>query len=132
MYAYTPEVFKTYLTGRLPADVRVATSVPIKMPAKLVVIRSVQTGAGLKPEQLSWRRLMIRVYHGDDELAAGELAELVCALILSSRRAGIGVRKVLVIGTPGLFPDKDDGLPSFQMTIDVLMRAIRATTTTTE
>ena len=132
MYAYPPAVFKTYLTGCLPADVRVATSVPVKMPAKLVVLRSVQTGAGRNPEQLAWRRLMIHVYHGNDELAAGELAELVCDRMLASRHAGIGVRTVSVIGTPGLFPDKDNGLPRFQMTIDVLMRAIRATTTTTE
>lgn len=120
---YAPKVVRTYLASVLDSDVRVATEVPAKRPAKLVTITTAPTSGG-NNLALSPRRLIIQVHHAD-EATAGELAETVFSHLKSAKFVqGNGLRNVTVVGTPARFDDPDDGTPRFQMTVDVLLRAV--------
>jgi len=119
---YAPKVVREYLASVLPADVRVATKVPANRPAKLVTITTVPTGDS-NNLVLSPRRLIIQVWHADEE-TAGELAETVCAHMRNARFIpGNGIRNVTIVGTPGRFDAPNDPTPRFQMTVDVLLRS---------
>jgi hypothetical protein len=123
VFPYAPKVVRDYLISALDADVRVATKVPAQRPEKLVTITSVPSGGG-NNVALSPRRLIIQCYNAD-EATAGVLAETVCAHMLSARYApGNGIRNVTVVGTPARFDDPDDSTPRFQVTVDVLLRAV--------
>jgi len=120
---YAAKVVRTYLTAALGPSVRVATKVPAERPAKLVMISTAPTSGGTNLV-LSSRRLIIQVFHAD-ETVAGELAETVVAHLKSARYVqGNGLRNVTVVGTPARFDDPDDSTPRFQMTVDVLLRAV--------
>ncbi len=120
---YAPKIVRDYLVPLLGNTVRVATEVPATRPAKLVTITMVPTGdAGNLA--LSPRRLIIQVY-STDEVSAGELAERVFSLLKAAKYApGNGLRDVSVVGTPARFDDPDIDTPRFQMTVDVLLRAV--------
>jgi hypothetical protein len=120
----TPYVVKTmidYLADR-EADVRVSTTVPADRPSRLVTITTAPANAHPKPEDLSWRRLIIQCHNSGGELGTAELCERVRTHVLASRYASIGIRAVSIIGEPANFPDPDDSTPRFQLTADVLMR----------
>lgn len=120
---YAPRVVRDYLITVLGDDVRVATKVPAVRPAKLVMISTAPTSGGTNLV-LSPRRLIVQVYNAD-EATAGELAEMVLAHLRSARYVpGNGIRDVSVVGTPARFDDPDDSTPRFQMTVDVLLRAV--------
>lgn len=120
---YAPKVVRNYLRTVLDADVRVATKAPADRPAKLVMITTATTSGGTNLV-LSPRRLIIQVSNAD-EVVAGELAETVAAHLKSARYVqGNGLRNVSVVGTPARFDDPDDSTPRFQMTVDVLLRAV--------
>ncbi|MUL44468.1 hypothetical protein FZI85_17235 [Mycobacterium sp. CBMA293] len=122
VFPYAPSVVHDYLVSVLDADVRVATKVPAKRPAKLVTITSVPAG-DLNNVALSARRLILQCYHAD-EVVAGQLAETVFAHMKSAKYVqGNGLRNVTVVGTPARLDDPDDSTPRFQMTVDVLLRA---------
>lgn len=127
MYPYAPKVFRDYLAQhpRLPSGVRVSGDVPSQWSGLLVTVRTAPAGSTAKPRLLSWRRMVFQCW-GPDEVAAGELCELVRDLVVESVYAGIGVRRVNVIGEPGRLDDPDNSTNSrFQTTIDALFRAIR-------
>lgn len=122
VWAYAPKVVRNYLVSVLDPAIRVATEVPANRPSLLVTITTAPTGGG-DNIALSPRRVVIRCYH-PNEAAAGELAELVFAHMKSAYcMPGNGIRDVVVVGTPALFPDPDDSTPRFQMTLDILLRA---------
>lgn len=120
---YAPKIVREYLIDRLGAGVRVATEVPATRPEKLVTITTVPTGdAGNLA--LSPRRLIIQCYSAS-EATAGELAEQVFGHMKAAKFVpGNGLRDVSVVGTPARFDDPDDDSPRFQMTVDVLLRAV--------
>lgn len=124
MYAYVGKIYRDYLAELVPAGVRVASKVPATRPARLVTITTAPAGSSPKPRILSWRRLILQCWAGN-EIAAAELCELVRDLVVESRYARLGVRQVRVIGEPGQFNDPADDSPRFQTTIDVLIRAKR-------
>lgn len=120
---YAPKVVRQYLVDRLGPSVRIAFKVPASLPEKLVIITTAPTGDG-NNLVLSPRRLIVQVYNAD-ETVAGELAETVCAELKSARYVqGNGLRNVTVVGTPARFDDPDRATPRFQMTVDVLLRAV--------
>lgn len=120
---YAPRVARDYLTSKLGAGVRVATDVPASRPEKLVTITTAPTGDDGNLA-LSPRRLIVQVYSAD-ETTAGELAEQVFSHLKAvNHTPGTGMRKVSVVGTPARFDDPDDSTPRFQMTVDVLLRAV--------
>lgn len=120
---YAPKLVRDYLISVLGTDVRVATKTPAVRPAKLVMITTAQTNGGANLA-LSSRRLIIQVSNAD-EVVAGELAETVLAHLKSARYVqGNGLRNVSEVGTPARFDDPDDSTPRFQMTVDVLLRAV--------
>ncbi|AER47569.1 hypothetical protein DS6A_15 [Mycobacterium phage DS6A] len=123
MFPYIASVYVDYLTEKL-TDARVVSDVPAKRPARLVAVSTAPAGSSAKPEVLSWRRLVFRIWD-PDEYTAGTLAERVRWEVVLSRRAGIGVRRVNVIGEPAKLKDPDDGAVFFQVTADVLVRANR-------
>lgn len=120
---YAPKAVRDHLASVLGPDVRVATKVPAERPAKLVTITTAPTGGGTNLV-LSPRRLIIQVYNADEQVA-GELAETVFAHLKTAHFIkGNGLRNVTVVGTPARFDDPDDSTPRFQMTVDVLLRAV--------
>lgn len=120
---YAPKVVRNYLATALGTGVRVATEVPANRPAKLVTITTTPTNGG-SSLALSPRRLIIQCYHAD-EATAGELAEQVSGHLEAAKFVpGNGLRNVSVVGTPARFDDPDDSTPRFQMTVDVLLRAV--------
>ena len=126
MLPYAPKVFRDYLDPLLDG-VRVSGDVPATVPAKLVTIRTVPAGATSKPRVFGWRRLVFRCRdtsdHINSESLSGQLAEQVRHHVVESPFAGIGVRKIVMVGEPGRFDDPDDPKPWFQMTVDALFRA---------
>ncbi|CQD07275.1 hypothetical protein BN970_01370 [Mycolicibacterium conceptionense] len=127
VFLYAPKVVRDYLVSVLDSDIRVATKDPATRPAKLVRITTAPVGGGSNVA-LSPRRLIIQCYNAD-EAVAGELAETVCAHLISARYVqGNGIRDVTVVGTPARFDDPDDKTwIRFQMTVDVLLRAVFTT-----
>ena len=124
MFSYAPRVVRNYLISVLPSDVRVATKVPATRPAKLVTITTAPTGDNGNMV-LSSRRLIIQVWMTDED-AAGDLAEMVFDRMRQARYIkGNGIRDVTVVGTPARFDAPDDPTARFQMTVDVLLRALR-------
>lgn len=123
VFPYAPKVVRSYLATALGSSVRVSTEVPAERPAKLVTITTAPTGGG-NNLVLSPRRLIIQVYNAN-ETVAGELAETVLSHLKSAPYVqGNGLRNVTVVGTPARFDDPDDSTPRFQMTVDVLLRAV--------
>jgi len=124
MFPYAPKVYRDYLTGhpRLPGDVHVSGDVPKDRPVRLVTIRTAPAGSAPKPRLLAWRRLIFQCYDAD-EIAAGQLCELVRDIIVRSVYDRIGVNKIIVVGEPARLDDPDDSSPRFQVTIDALFRA---------
>ncbi|MGV0805808.1 hypothetical protein [Mycolicibacterium setense] len=122
MFPYAAKVFRDYLADELPS-VRVSGDVPATMPAQLVTIRQVPAGSTEKPRYLGWRRLILRCRHNDGESATGLLAEQVRHHMVESKYAGLGIRKIDVVGEPGRFDDPDDSKPWFQLTVDALFKA---------
>lgn len=127
MFPYAPKVFRDYLRAspRFPSTVRVVGGkVPAKRDAstRLVSIRTVPAGPTDKPRIFGWRRLVFQV-SGGDEIEVGERGELVRDLVVRSVYARIGVRRVNVIGEPGIIYDPDDSTPICQITADALFRA---------
>lgn len=127
MFPYAPKLYRDYLKAhpRFPVGARVTGDVPTSRPDLLVTIRSAPAGPTDKPRVLAWRRLIFQCW-GLDEVAAGELCELIRDLVVESVYARLGVHRVHVIGEPGRFDDPDNSTSSrFQMTADVLLRAKR-------
>ncbi len=123
MFRYAPKVVRNYLVSVLPGDVRVATKVPANRPAKLVTITTAPTGDS-DSLILSPRRLIIQCW-GTDEDAVGELAETVFGHMRKAPYVtGNGIRKVTIVGTPARFDAPNDPAVRFQMTVDVLLRAL--------
>ena len=123
---YAPKVVRDYLVSVLDPDVRVSTDVPATRPAKLVTITTVPTGDS-NNVALSARRLILQCYHAD-ETVAGQPAETVFGHLRSARYVqGNGIRDVTVVGTPARLDDPDDQTPRFQVTVDVLLRAVFTT-----
>lgn len=122
-FRYAPKVVRDYLSAALGAGIRVATEVPASRPERLVTIQMVPTGDNGNLA-LSPRRLIIQVY-SSTETSAGELAERVFSHLRAARTVpGNGLRDVSVVGTPARFDDPDLNTPRFQMTVDVLLRAV--------
>jgi hypothetical protein len=120
---YVAKVVRDYLISVLDSDVRVATYVPATRPAKLVTITTTPTG-DVGNIALSPRRCIIHTHHAD-ELTAGNLSEAVFGHLKAAKYLpGNGIRNVSVVGTPARFDDPDDATPRFQMTADVLLRAV--------
>lgn len=124
MFPYAPKVYQDYLAANLP-DVRVGGDVPVNRPARLITVRTAPAGSSPKPRVLSLRRLVFHIWDDAGELHAGVLAEQVRDLCLRSATAGIGARRVVIVGEPSRFDDPSDpaAKPRFQMTVDVLFRA---------
>lgn len=128
MFLYAPKVFKDYLRNspRLPDNVRVASKVPKTrdLSTPLVTIHTVPAPSTEKPEVLAWRWLIFKI-SGGEEMEIGERTELIRDLVVASRYARIGVRRVNIIGDAAVMYDADDGTPYGQITAAVLFRAIR-------
>ena len=121
-FPYAPKVVKDYLTSNL-TGIRVATEVPNAWTGSLVTITMVP-GTGERNLVLSTRRLIIQCW-SLKELDAGNLAERVRQLLVDVPYTGVRwLRDVNVIGEPGRFDDPDTAMPRFQLTVDVLMRAL--------
>ena len=120
-FPYAPKLIKIYLAANLPG-IRVATQVPSTMPPTLITIESAPTN-GVVSMALSTRRLIIQCWNSNEEVA-GTLAETVRHLLVDAPRSGVkGIRGVDIVGEPGRLDDPDTGLPRFQITADVLLRA---------
>jgi len=123
IWPYAAKVVRDYLKTVLDSDIRVATEVPATRPAKLVTITTASTSGG-DNIALQKRWVIIQVYHAD-EMTAANLAELVYAHMKSAYYTpGNGIRDVVAVGTPARFDDPDDSTPRFQMTLEVLLRAV--------
>jgi hypothetical protein len=73
---------------------------------------------------LSKRWVVIRCYNASEAIAA-ELAELVYGHMQDAKDTpGNRIRDVVDVGTPFRFDDPDDNTPRFQMTLEVLLRAV--------
>jgi hypothetical protein len=100
-----------------------ATEVPASRPAKLVTITTASTSGGTNLV-LSRRWVIIQVYNASEAVAAS-LAETVYAHMQAAKFVpGNGLRDVVPVGTPARFDDPDDNTPRFQMTLEVLLRAV--------
>lgn len=123
VWPYAPKIVRDYLKTVLDTDIRIATEVPASRPAKLVTITTASTSGGTNIA-LSKRWVIIQCYHADETTAAN-LADLVYGHMLSARYTpGNGIRDVVPVGTPARFDDPDDSTPRFQMTLEVLLRAV--------
>lgn len=123
-FPYAPKLVANHVRANLPTTTRVATQVPAKYNSavQLVTIESAPA-TGVSNMALSTRRLIIQCWNSDEE-TAGLLAERVRQILVDAPRIGVkGIRGVNVIGEPGRFDDPDTGLPRFQLTVDVLLRA---------
>lgn len=123
VWPYAPKVVRNYLKTVLDNDIRVATEVPASRPAKLVTITTAPTSGG-DNIILSKRWVIIHVYHAQEATAA-DLADLVFGHMMDAKfTPGNGLRDVVPVGTPARFDDPDDNTPRFQMTLEVLLRAV--------
>lgn len=136
-FPYTTKVIRDYLAGALPSDgMRVATETPASLGgatppwgsapntySSLVTITSVPV-RGIRNLVLSTRRHTIYCWNSS-ELEAATLAETVRQLMVDARYAGVGIRDCDFIGEPARLDDPDHpSIPRFQMTCDVLARAL--------
>jgi hypothetical protein len=125
-YPYAPLVMQDYLDS-LYTPIWVATKMPAHSPRPAIVILGAQTsGAGNKTDQLSWRRVIIEVWHRN-ELDCGELAEKVRDDVVACKWARIGIRDVDVIGF-GPMPDPATDSPRVVMTVDLMLRRPKRST----
>jgi hypothetical protein len=123
VWPYAAKVVRDYLITKLDNDVRVATEVPASRPAKLVTITTASTSGGTNLA-LSKRWVIIQCYNASEAVAAN-LAETVYAHMQTAKfTPGNGIRDVVAVGTPARFDDPDDNTPRFQMTLEVLLRAV--------
>lgn len=120
-YPYIAAVLQPYLKAQL-GGIRVSTDVPANRPTRLVTLTVVPAGPADKPEFLSWRRVIVHCWDDTSESDAGQFAETVRSILLNSRYAGVGIRRVVIVGEPGRYDDPDDGKPRFQMTADFMLR----------
>lgn len=123
-FEYCPLVIKNHLDTKLPSDVVVATKVPDPRPPRLVTIESVPTSGDMNLV-LSHRRCILQFWDRS-EILTGRLAEKVRGYLIDAiYQPGNGIRDVIVVGEPGMFPDPDDptNAPRAQLTVDILMRA---------
>lgn len=127
-FPYVAQVVKDYLVDHLDPSVHVATKVPASKPDSLVTITTVPV-RGPQNLVLSLRRLTLYCWNSDEQVA-GDLAETVRQLMVDARANGAAwIRNVEIIGEPARVDDPDTGKPRFQLTVDVLLRALTATTT---
>lgn len=121
-FPYAVKVVADYLRINL-GGIRVATEVPATWSGSLVTVTSVP-GSGPRNLVLSMRRMVIQCWNSN-ELVAGTLAEQVRQLLVDVPYTGVRwLRDVNVVGEPGRFDDPDTGVPRFQLTVDVLVRAL--------
>ena len=122
-FPYAPKVVADYLRANL-GGIKVSTDVPKTWTPPLVTITMVP--ANSTPNLvLSTRRLIIHCWHSK-ELDGGNLIERVRQLLVDVPYVGgvPGLRNVNIIGEPGRYDDPDSSIPRFEMTADVLLRAL--------
>jgi hypothetical protein len=124
-YPYAPKVVKDYLDPNLPG-VWVTTEVPTNWQAESSSLVTIEMVPATSEENLvlSTRRLIIQCWNSD-ELDAGNLAERVRQLMFDVRYNRVRwMRSTVIVGEPGRFDDPDTAMPRFQLTVDVLLRAL--------